>query len=297
MGNFSVINNLPGLAARQEAQVSGANLQKTLFRISSGLRLRTGGDDAAGLAIADNLKAQYRTLGQSIRNANDGVGFLQTADSALGQVSNLLTRAASLLSQAASLNSKDGTEMTAITNELAQLFQEIDRIGGGTKFGGQDVFSGETKNIFVGDTQNNVGTANTVSSNAQISASVSALTTNGLGITDESVSGSGSAIAVAFDAMEGDKSPVALLAQVATAIDAVASERGSIGAAINRLENAVGVMQAQVQNLTAAESQIRDANMAEEIANMTKFQILSQTGIAALAQANAQSQSVLALFR
>jgi flagellin len=296
MGNFSVINNLPGLAARQEAQVSGANLQKTLFRISSGLRLRTGGDDAAGLAIADNLKAQYRTLGQSIRNANDGVGYLQTADSALGQVSNLLTRAASLLSQAQSLNSNTGTEMSAITNELAQLFQEIDRIGGGTKFGGQEVFSGEEKNIFVGDTQNNVGTANAVSSNAQISATVSALTTSGLGVA-QGVTGSGSSISVSFSAMTGEGSPVALLAEVATAIDTVASERGTIGSAINRLENAVGVMQAQVQNLTAAESQIRDANMAEEIANMTKFQILSQTGIAALAQANAQSQSVLALFR
>jgi flagellin len=296
MGNFSVINNLPGLAARQEAQVSGANLQKTLFRISSGLRLRTGGDDAAGLAIADNLKAQYRTLGQSIRNANDGVGYLQTADSALGQVSNLLTRAASLLSQAASLNSNDGTEMTAITNELAQLFQEIDRIGGGTKFGGQEVFSGDTKNIFVGDTQNNVDANNEVNSNAKISATVSALTTSGLGVS-EGVTGSGSSIAVSFTLMDGDGSPGALLAQVATAIDTVASERGTIGSAINRLENAVAVMQAQVQNLTAAESQIRDANMAEEIANMTKFQILSQTGIAALAQANAQSQSVLALFR
>ncbi len=281
---FSVITNLPSLVAQHHSTQNQQSLQRTLFRLSTGQRLFRGGEDPAGLALADGLNGQIRTLEQSIRNANDGVGFAQVADSAYGQVQNLLSRAASLLAEAESDTNSSGE--AAIETELGQIYQEIDRIGAATSFNGTAIFSNATRNIFVGDTQN------LTASNAQIGISSSALSTADLTITS-GVTGTGSTIAVDI----GTVTATDMLVQVEAAIDTVASRRGSLGASMNRLENAVSVMQSQVQNLTAAESQIRDADFASEIANLTKFQILSQVGVAAMAQANAIPQSVLSLFQ
>ena len=281
---FSVITNLPSLVAQHHSTQNQQSLQRTLFRLSTGQRLFRGGEDPAGLALADGLNGQIRTLEQSIRNANDGVGFAQVADSAYGQVQNLLSRAASLLAEAESDTNSSGE--AAIETELGQIYQEIDRIGAATSFNGTAIFSNATRNIFVGDTQN------LTASNAQIGVSSSALSTADLTITS-GVTGTGSTIAVDI----GTVTATDMLVQIEAAIDTVASRRGSLGASMNRLENAVSVMQSQVQNLTAAESQIRDADFASEIANLTKFQILSQVGVAAMAQANAVPQSVLSLFQ
>jgi len=283
MGGFSVLNNLAGLVAQQQSNVNQMNLQKTLYRLSSGARVNRGGDDAAGLAIADGLSGQIRTLQQSVRNANDGIGFIQVADSALGQVSNLLNRAASLLTQAASDTNSAG--QSAIETELAQIYQEIDRIGAATSYNGVAVFSTDTVDVFIGDTQN------LTASNAQVSFSTGELNMSALNVAS-GVSGSGSSITVSMTTI----SPSAQLVEVEAAIDTIASRRGSLGAKMNRMENSVSIMQAQIQNLTAAESQIRDADMALEIANLTKFQILSQVGTAAMAQANAVPQGVLSLL-
>ena len=240
-----------------------------------------GGEDPAGLALADGLNGQIRALEQSIRNANDGVGFAQVADSGLGQIQNLLGRAASLLSEAEWDTNSSGE--VAIETELQEIYRKIDRIGSATFFNGTAVFSDTTRNIFVGDTQN------LTAANAEIAIAGSALTlTVGVG------GSGGSFITVNIAA---SSTATSMLAQVEAAIDTVASRRGSLGASMDRLENAVSVMQSQVQNLTAAESQIRDADFASEIANLTKFQILSQVGVAAMAQANAVPQSVLSLFQ
>ncbi len=287
MGVFSVINNVSSLVAQQQSTATGVGLQKTLFRLSSGLRIRTGGDDAAGLAIADGLRGQIASLSQSVRNANDGIGSLQTADSALAQTSNLLTRAATILTEAAT--DTNAGQLSAISNELGQLLQEVDRVGTGTRFNGAQVFTNTTRNIFVGDTQIAGQTE------ALISFTASALSTNALGLSlTGAITSSGSSLAVNLTSTSQART---LLSQVELAIDNVAQRRGTLGSKINRLENSIGVISAQVQNLTAAESQIRDANIAEEVANLTRFQILSQSGISALAQANNQQQSVLALLR
>jgi len=286
MGGFSVLNNLASLAAQQQSAATQAQLQKTLLRMSSGTRIVTGGDDAAGLSIADGLQAQIRSLQQSVRNANDGIGFLQTADSTLGQVTNLLNRAATLLTEAATGTNKDSLD--EISAELTQIYQEIDRVGVATTFNGTEVFSGDKIDIFIGDTTNA-----TTASAATVSFTVSTLSVAGLGLT-EGVAGTGSEIEVTVADAAGAQT---MLNEVASAISSVATERGVLGAKMNRLENAVGIMQSQIQNLTAAESQIRDADMAEEIANMTKYQILSQVGLASMAQANATTQSVLSLLR
>ena len=283
---FSVITNLPSLVAQHNSTQNQQGLQRTLFRLSTGQRLFRGGEDPAGLALADGLNGQIRTLEQSIRNANDGVGFAQVADSAYGQVQNLLGRAASLLAEAESDTNSSGE--AAIETELGQIYQEIDRIGSATSFNGTAVFSDATRNIFVGDTQN------LTASNAQIAISSSALSTTVDLAIAAGVTSAGSSITVDID---GTNTATVMLGEVEAAIDEVASRRGSLGASMNRLENAVSVMQSQVQNLTAAESQIRDADFAAEIANLTKFQILSQVGVAAMAQANAVPQSVLSLFQ
>ncbi|MGW8178911.1 MAG: flagellin N-terminal helical domain-containing protein, partial [bacterium] len=169
MPSFSVVNNLPGIVAQQQAGVNQTGLQRTLYRLSSGLRINSGRDDAAGLAIADGLRAQIRSLQQSVRNANDGVGYLQIADSALGEVTNLLNRAAQLLSQAASDPNAGGE--AAIEAELSELYQEIDRVGGATTFNGATIFVTGDLNIFVGDT------TNVAAGTAQISITTSALST------------------------------------------------------------------------------------------------------------------------
>lgn len=283
--SFSVVNNLASLVAQQQSSVNQAGLQKTLFRLSSGLRVNNGGDDAAGLAIADGLKAQIRTLQQSVRNANDGIGFIQVADSALGQVTDLLNRAAQLLGQAAS-DTNSGGEV-AIETELAELYQEIDRVGSATSYNGTTVFSATEISIFVGDTQN------LTAGNADIGVTTGALSASDLSVA-AGITGTGSSIAVDIDATNTAE---VMLAEVEAAIDTVAASRGTLGAKMNRLQNSVSIMEAQVQNLTAAESQIRDADMAAEVANLTKYQILSQVSLSALAQANAVPQGVLALLQ
>ncbi len=283
---FSVITNLPSLVAQHNSTQNQMNLQRTLFRLSTGQRLFRGGEDPAGLALADGLHGQIRTLEQSIRNANDGVGFAQVADSGLGQIQNLLGRAASLLAEAESDTNSSGE--VAIETELQEIYREIDRIGSATSFNGTAVFSDTTTNIFVGDTQN------LTAANAEIGLSGSALSASSLSLTVGVGGSGGSSITVNIAA---SSTATAMLTEVEAAIDTVASRRGKLGASMNRLENAVSVMQSQVQNLTAAESQIRDADFASEIANLTKYQILSQVGVAAMAQANAVPQSVLSLFQ
>lgn len=288
MGGFSVLNNLSSLIAQQNSQVTQSNLQKTLFKLSTGSRINTGGDDAAGLAIADGLRAQVRSLQQSVRNANDGIGFIQVADSALGQVTNLLNRAASLLSQAATGTVAGNDDARGkIKDELESIFKEIDRVGVATTFNGTAVFADTEVSVFIGDTTNaDVADASTVS------FTVATLTTTGLGVSTGDTSGEELVIT-----LDGASDATAMLVEIQAAITEVAGKRGELGASMNRLENSVNIMQAQIQNLTAAESQIRDADMAMEIANLTKYQILSQVGLASMAQANAAPQGVLSLLR
>ena len=290
MGGFTVLNNLSSLIAQQQSNVTQMNLQKTLFRLATGQRINSGGDDAAGLAIADGLRAQIRSLQQSVRNANDGVGYVQTADSALGQVTNLLNRAATLLTQGATDTNSDSLDK--IAEELTAIYQEIDRVGVATTFNGTDIFTNSATRIFIGDTTNADEPAA-----AFVSFTIGLLSAAGLGLAEGvGVVGEGEDAVLAVTVANADSATV-MLQQVNTAIANVASKRGSLGAVVNRLENSTGIMQAQIQNLTAAESQIRDADMATEIANLTKFQILSQVGLAAMAQANASPQGVLSLLR
>jgi flagellin len=271
--SMSILNNIPSLAAQNQLSVTNSNLQQTLFRLSSGSRINSGADDAAGLAIADGLRANVSALSQSSRNANDGIGALQVADGALAQVTNLLNRAVTLATEGANgtISTAQGTALDA---EYTAIKAEIDRIGSTTTFNGVGVFSATAATVFLSD--------GTTGGGSTISTSVGTLTSAGLTL-------SGDLTSTANSQSE--------LTNITAAIATIASQRGAIGANINRLQAAGNVINAQVQNLSKAEDGIRAADIPAEVANLTKYQILNSTGISALAQANQVQQSVLKLLQ
>jgi flagellin len=275
---LSVLTNIPSIAAQNALAATNAGLQKTLFRMSSGSRINSGADDAAGLAIADGLKASITALTQSARNANDGVGSLQVADGALAQVTTLLNRAITLATES-STGTVGDTQRTALDAEFTAIKAEIDRIGSNVTFNGASVFSATTTSIFLGD----------ANSSSTITVTTGALSSSAIG--------SGTPVDLSDDSLADATSAATALGEINSAIAAVAGLRGDLGATINRLQAATSVIQNQVQNLTAAEDGIRAADMAEEVAMLTKYSVLTQTGMAAIAQANAHQQSVLALLR
>jgi len=293
MGSFSILNNISGLNAQNQLNINNVNLSRTLQRLSSGKRINSGADDAAGLQIADSLKANTQALDQAVRNANDGIGVSQVADGALQQITNLLTRGVTLAEEAAT-GTVDSNGRTSLNNEFKQIRAEIARIAQQTNFNGKQIFTAAGLNgslsVFVGD----------ISQVSSISVTINQITaTNGTG--DAATLSLVAPDASSIDLMSIDLTDVnkaqANLATLTDGLNAVAGMRASIGAGINRLQSAVAVLQTTSQNTAAAESGIRDANVAQEVANLTKYQILAQTGMAALAQANTSSQSVLTLLR
>jgi flagellin len=279
MGSFSVLNNISGINAQNQLNLNNVNLSRTLARLSSGKRISSGADDAAGLQIADSLRANTYALNQSIRNANDGIGVAQIADGALQEISNLLTRGVTLAEEAAT-ETVDANGKASLQAEFASITAEIDRIASQTNFNGAYLFTAAglggdgALSVFVGD----------MSSSSTIDLQIDSFTAADVNGTD----------LTAVD-LVGDAAGA--LTDIQAALNSVASMRGTIGAGMNRLQSAVAVLQTQVQNTQSAESTIRDANMAEEISNLTKEQILAQSGMAALAQANSQSQNVLTLLK
>ncbi len=284
MGSFSILNNIAGLNAQNQLNINNVNLSRTLLRLSSGKRVNSGADDAAGLQIADSLHANAMALDQAVRNANDGIGVSQIADGALQEISNLLTRAVTLAEEAAT-ETVDSTGRASLNAEFAQIQSEIARIATQTNFNGVGIFTTAGVNgslsVFVGD----------MASVSSISVTIKAITVSGSTVT----SLNGSDLTTINLTSQGTAATA--LSTLKTALSNVANMRADIGAGINRLQSAVAVMQAQSQNTQAAESTIRDANVAQEVANLTKYQILAQSGIAALAQANSNSQIVLGLIQ
>jgi flagellin len=277
--SFSILNNIASLEAQNQLSNTQTNLQKTLFQLSSGSRINSGADDAAGLAIANGLQANITALNQSANNANDGVGALQVADGALSQVTTLLNRAVTLATEA-STGTVSSSQRTALDAEFTQIKAEIDRIGSTTTFNGTSVFTATTTSIFLSD----------AASNSTIGVSVGAIAasniTNGASTADLSA-----------DDLTTDTNAQTALTDLNTAIANVAGIRGNVGATINRLQSAANVISNQVQNLTAAEDTITAANIPQQVTNLSQYSILNQTGISALAQANSQEQSVLKLLQ
>jgi flagellin len=268
MASFSVVNNVASANAQSNLQATSMGLNKALNRLSSGFRINQSGDDAAGLAVANAYRNDVAILSQGVRNANDGQSKLQIKDSALANIAGILDRMATLATQAASAS--NGVDISKLSDEFSTLTDEIDReaaVAGMTASGSFSVF---------------VSSESTVSDGA-ISGTIGAVETADLGIAQTTFT----TVAQAQTA----------LGEVQDAISALGDVQNTIGTLQNRLTFAITLSQAQVVNTQAAESRIRDANVAEESANMTRYQILTQSGIAALAQANQSSSSVLSLLR
>jgi flagellin len=268
MASFSIVSNIASVNAQANLQATSLGLNKALTRLSSGLRINNSGDDAAGLAVANQYRSDVAILNQGIRNANDGLSLLQTRDGALNNISTLLDRLATLATQASSTS--NGVDIGKLSDEYGTIIQEIDRQASVATLDSASSFS-----VFV--------SAETTVADGVITGSIGAADSTTLGLTSTS-------FASATDAQTA-------LAQVTGAIDSLGDVQNSVGTLQNRLTFAISLAQSQIVNTRAAESRIRDANIAEESANMTRFNILSQSGIAALAQANQTSASVLALLR
>jgi flagellin len=267
----SILNNVAALGASRQLGVTNLGLNQTIQRLTTGKRINRASDDAAGLAISNQLGADIKIAGQGRRNANDGISVLQVADGVLDEVTNLLTRASELAQQAQSGTSgaDNGTGKTALDAEFQKIITTIADIQNSTTFNGASVFNA-TSALAVA-----VGGFTTVNVTVGTFASLSAT-------TDKLVSTTFAATAAA---------------DIATAITNVSTLRGTIGAGQQQLQSVSNSLGIQVENFTAAFSQIRDANVADEVVNLSKFQILNQSGISALGQANQSSQSILALLR
>ena len=278
---FSAINNINALTAQRSLQGTQSMMNRTLGRLATGLRINRASDDAAGLAISSGLRADIRAMNQGIRNANDGISVVQVTEGALEEINTVLTRMKELAEQGASDTSgvDDGTEKEALQAEVAELLLEIDRINAATTFNGRSVLQDVALDVQVGITN---GTESQISIDTGGSGGLDVTAAN-LSIDTADVSNKTGALA-ALDAID-------------SALDTVSSLRGDLGATQSRLESAVRNQANVVENVVDAESRIRDADIASEVVNLTKANILSQTGMAALAQANAQSQSVLSLLQ
>jgi len=242
-------------------------------RLSSGLRINSGADDAAGLAISEKLKSQIRSMGQAQRNANDAVSLLQTSEGAMNEISAMLLRMRELSVQA-STDTVGSVERQFLHDELAQLRNEVDRIAEVTEFNGIALLDGTASAL---DFQ--VGIAATT--NDRISASIADMHATGLG-------GATTLDGVSLTTKAGAQSALAVLDE---AITDVSSARANVGALQNRLQTTIANLATAKENLSAANSRIRDIDVASESANMTKSNILMQAGVSVLAQAN-QSPSV-----
>lgn len=267
MASFSVVTNIAAVNAQANLYSTQIGLKTALARVSSGFRINSSGDDAAGLAVANSFRSKVAILTQGVRNANDGLSDLQIKDGALDNISKLLDRLAVLATQAATSSTTDASR-TVLNQEFQDVLAEINREAGVAGLSAATTYS-----VFV----SNDG------ADGVIGGSVSAATTTSLGVNTSNVTSAANATTA--------------LTAVTAAIQTLGGTQGQVGTIQNRLQYAISLAQSQIVNNRAAESRIRDANIAEESANLTRFSILNQSGIAALAQANQSTAAVLALLR
>ncbi len=274
---LTVNTNLASMNTVAKVNRTNAKLQSTLGRISSGLRINSAADDAAGLGMAENLDTQSRSMKQAMRNTNDGISVVQTAEGAANEVANILKRMRELSVQSAS-ETLDNGERTYIQDEFVQLSEEIDRISNVTEFNGLALSDGSNATINV-----QVGINNTADD--VIAVTLGDLTAATLGVDTGTIDLSTAATASA--ALPG----------LDAALDTVNSYRSEFGAVMNRMESSLRNLENTNQNIKAAESQIRDADFAEEASEMAKYNVMQQAGVAALTQAKNINQSAAQLLQ
>jgi len=281
-----IFNNIPSLNAQRILGINNGRLAQSVERISSGIRINRGSDDAAGLAISEGLRSDIRALRQAIRNANDGVSLINVTEGALNEQSGILIRLRELASQAAT-GTVGSTERATIQLEFTALRNELDRIAQTTEFNGQKLIEGSLASSVTSGSHIliQVGLDSTSHSRINLNTEVDLgqMTSTGLSIHELSVTSADAALTA--------------LEQVNTSIGTLTAGRGKIGAVQNRLIRTISTISIAVENLSAAESAIRDADIAEEVALLTRNQILVQAATAMVGQANLIPQSVLQLLQ
>ena len=281
-----VINtNIAALNAQRNLGSSQSSLFVSMQRLSSGLRVNSAKDDAAGLAIAERMNAQVRGMNVGIRNANDGISLAQTAEGALGKVGDSLQRMRELAIQARNASNSD-SDKESLNKEFGELAKEIQRVLGGTTFNGKAILGADaqTQTFQIGPN---------TSANDRIDIATTNLAADS---TITSVAGTGGNAPAGIGSAVAASSIDTVIDDIDAAIDTINSQRATLGASQSRFESVISALQIGVENQAAARSRIMDADFAAETANMSRAQILQQAGMAMAAQANMINQSVLALL-
>jgi len=280
-----IFNNTASVNAQRLLSINNDRLAKSVERISSGIRINRGADDAAGLAISEGLRSDIRALRQATRNANDGMSLINVTEGALNEQSGILIRLRELASQAAT-GTVGSTERATIQLEFSALRNELTRIAETTEFNGIGLINGNLASSVATTSHTLIQIGIDNSSNSRLDLNnilaLNAVTASTLGIAGLSVTASAEALTA--------------LAEIETAISSVTAARGKVGAVQNRLQRSVSALSVSSENLQAAESAIRDADIAHEIAQLTRNQILVQTSTAMVGQSNLIPQSVLQLL-
>ena len=269
-----VNSNIASLNAQRSLSNTTERLQANYRRLSTGLRISTASDDAAGLAISERFRAQIRSTNQAVRNAQDGISLTQTGEGALNEVSAILIRMRELSTQAAN-GTVSSADRTTLNQEFVDLINEIDRIAQSTSFNGTSLLNATTTVSF----QVGIGTA--ASDTVSVVFGGFSATTLGVGSNTVTTQANATTAITALD----------------TAIGTVSADRAKFGAAMNRFQTTISNIQSMKTNLSAANSRIKDVDVAEETASMARSQVLSQAGAAVLAQANQSPQLALGLLR
>ncbi|MCS2608007.1 flagellin [Halomonas dongshanensis] len=267
---FTLATNISSLVAQKHLRASQQAIQTSMQRLSSGLRINSAKDDPAGQAIANRMGAQIRGMHQAIRNTNDGISMVQTAESTLDQINDNLQRIRELTVQAGN-GTYNAQDLRSIQDEIDQRLEEVDRLAGQSNFNGVGLMEEKTLSIQVG-----------ANSGDTIGVRMAAMNVDALGLTGFNVL-DGEATAKPTDLLDG-------------AIGTLDRQRSYLGAVQNRFESVVDGLENGIVNLSAAQSRIQDADYAREVSNLIRAQILQQAGMAILAQANQQPNLILRLL-
>jgi flagellin len=276
-----ITTNAASINAQRHLNTSRQDLEVAMERLSSGQRINSAADDSAGLAIRDKMTSQIQGLNQAVRNANDAISFMQTAEGALEETTNILHRMRSIAVQAVN-DTNSASDRTSLNNEISKLQAEITRIADTTTFNDKNLINGTMT-----DSQFQIGHK----SGQQISVALNNMSATAIG------TGTGVTTAVGSVAVTSVSLAAAGISSIDNALAAIGTERAKLGAFQNRLQHAVNNMTNMSANTSAARSQVADADYASESSSLAKNQILQQAGTAMLAQANASAQSVLSLLK
>ncbi len=287
---LGINTNSPSLGAQNNLSRSASSLETSIARLSSGLRVNSAKDDAAGLAIAERMTAQIRGFDVAARNANDGVSLLQVADGALGKIGDNLQRMRELGVQAKNGTLND-TDRANLNREFTELANEVGRVATGTTFNGNNIFAAANKTVNL-----QIGSGNVASDTLAVN-----LTDTGAAAGNDLQTTLGgatqAAIVTAFGGVDTVANATTAITEIDTAINDITNLRATTGASLSRLDQVVSSLETTSANLSSARGRIMDADFAKETANLTRAQILQQAGTAMLAQANQLPNNVLSLLR